>query len=176
VSAILVKPRSFAAAYSLRSEYGREGMTAVFPGEVLARLFGVFKDLKTAFTTLSVLFQIIVFGAVILSLLASLPARARWIGLLRALGAGRGYVFVTLWVQSAVVFLLAAAAGALAGWAGAAVLAGFVEGRTGLRIPVAWSAAEVLALGLFWVVGLFGALIPAWRSFRVSVRAAFIRG
>jgi putative ABC transport system permease protein len=176
ISAILVKPRSFADAYSLRAEYGKGGMTAVFPGEVLARLFGVFKEVKTAFSTLSVLFQAIVFAAVILSLLASLPARARWIGLLRALGAGREYVFVTLWVQSAVLFLLAVAVGALAGWAGAAVLAGFVEGRIGLRIPVRWSSTEALSLGLFWAAGLAGALIPAWRAFRVSVRAAFIRG
>jgi putative ABC transport system permease protein len=175
VSAILVKPRSFADAYSLRAEYAKGELTAVFPGEVLARLFGVFRDVKTAFTTLSVLFQAIVFAAVILSLLASVPARARWIGLLRALGAGRGYVFVTLWAQSAAVFLLAAAAGALAGWGGASVLAGFVESRIGLRIPLAWSGTEALSLGLFWAAGLVGALIPAWRAFRVSVRTAFLR-
>jgi hypothetical protein len=84
-------------------------------------------------------------------------------------------VFVTLWAQSAAVFLLAAAAGALAGWGGASVLAGFVESRIGLRIPLAWSGTEALSLGLFWAAGLVGALIPAWRAFRVSVRTAFLR-
>jgi putative ABC transport system permease protein len=174
VSAVIVKPRSFADAYSLRAEYSTAGLQAVFPGEVLARLFGVFQDVKTAFTALAVLFQAIVFASVLLSLLASMPSRARWIGLLRALGAGRGYVFLTLWVQSAALFFLAVAAGALAGWAGAGILGGLVGGRIGLRIPISWSRAEAITLALFWAAGLAGALLPAWRAFRLSVRAAFL--
>ena len=174
ISAILVKPKDFAAAYSLRADYGKGTLAAVFPGEILARVFSVFQDVKTAFTGLSVLFQLVVFAAVLLSLLASLPARTRWIGLLRALGAGRAYVFLTLWIQSAVVFLFAGLAGALVGWIGAALLSGIVEARTGLRLPLSVTGTEITILGAFWAVGLAAALLPAWRGFRISVRRAFL--
>ncbi len=174
VSAILVKPRDFAAAYALRAQYGEGGLTAVFPGEILARLFGVFDDVKTAFTTLSVLFQLVVLAAVLLSLLASLPSRTKWIGLLRALGAQRAYVFLALWIQSAAVFLLAGLVGALVGWAGAASLAGIVAARTGLHLPAAVTGTEIAILAVFWLVGLVASLIPAWRGFRITIRRAFL--
>ncbi len=175
ISAILVQPKDFAAAYALRADYGKGDLAAVFPGEVLARLFSVFQDVRTAFTVLSVLFQLIVFAAVILSLLASLPTRTRWIGMLRALGASRAYIFLTLWIQSAVVFLLAGLVGATVGWMGCALLAGLVEARTGLHLPLSFTLVEVATLGVFWLVGFLGALLPAWRGFGISVRRAFLQ-
>jgi putative ABC transport system permease protein len=174
VSALLVKPRDFASAYALRAKYGTGALTAVFPGEVLARVFAVFDDVKAAFTVLSVLFQLIVFAAVLLSLLASLPARTKWIGLLRALGASRAYIFVTVWAQSAVVFFLAGVVGAIVGWAGAGLLSGLVAGRTGLHLPVSITSAELTVLGIFWLAGLVGSLIPAGRGFRMTIRRAFL--
>jgi hypothetical protein len=81
---------------------------------------------------------------------------------------------MTLWVQSAAVFLLSGIAGAVVGWLGAALLSGFVETRTGLRLPLSIEGTEALILAVFWGAGLAGALLPAWRGFRVTVRMAFI--
>ena len=174
VSAILVKPRDFASAYALRAEYREGSTTAAFPGEVLASLFGLFDEAKKVLTGLGYLFQLLVFSAVILSLLASLPTKARWIGLLRALGASPLYVFLTLWTQTAIIFTLAALGGAGVGWLGAQVLAAFLSGLTGLAMAPTWSWSDGGLLGLFWLAGLVGALIPAAAGYKTSVRRSLL--
>lgn len=170
VSAVLVKPKDFASAYALRAAYREGPTTAAFPGEVLSSLFGMFEDAKRALSLVTLVFQTLVFAAVLLSLLASLPAQARWLGLLRALGAGPGYLFVTLWAQSALVLALAALVGAGVGWAGALGLASVVESRTGLALAVEWTWGETGILGLYGIAGVVGALVPALAGYRTSVR------
>jgi len=174
VSAALVKPRDFAAAYALRAEYREGSTTAAFPGEVLAGLFSLFDAVRTTVSLVNLVFQALVFAAVLLSLLAGLPSKARWIGLLRALGAGPGYVFLTLWIQAALVFLAAGLTGALVGWLGAQALAGFAGGQSGLALAVGWSWTETTLIMLFWLVGLIGALVPAVAGYRTSVRRSLL--
>jgi putative ABC transport system permease protein len=174
VSAVLVKPKDFGSAYALRAEYQKGASTAAFPGEVLAGLFGLFDQVKAALSFVGLGFQGIVFVAVILSLLAGLPAKARWIGLLRALGAGPGYVFLTLWIQTALVFTLAGLLGALAGWSAAGALGASVNDQTGLSLAVRWSWNEVGLLAGFWGTGLVGSLIPALLGYRTSVRRSLL--
>lgn len=174
VSAVLVKPKDFAAAYSLRAQYQKTPTTAAFPGEVLAGLFGLLDQAKTALSLFSLAFQALVFAAVLLSLLAGLPSKAKWIGLLRALGAGPGYVFLTLWLQTALIFTAAGLSGAVLGWLGAQALAGYAAGLSGLSLPIVWSWSETGLLGLFWLVGLGGALVPAAFGYRTSVRQSLL--
>ena len=174
VSAILVKPKDFASAYSLRAEYQKTPTTAAFPGEILAGLFGLFDQVKTAISLFGLIFQGLVFAAVLLSLLAGLPPKARWIGLLRALGAGPAYIFLTLWIQTAVLFALAGLVGAAAGWAGASALGVLVGGSTGLSLVLQWTWNETILLAVFWLVGFLGALVPAAAGYRTSVRKALL--
>ncbi|MEI6874925.1 MAG: hypothetical protein WCL50_07325 [Spirochaetota bacterium] len=174
VSAILVKPKDFPSAYSLRAAYRGGSTTAAFPGEVLAGLFGLMQDVKAALSALTAAFQVIVLVAVVLGLLASLPSKARWIALLRSLGAGRAYVFATLWLQSGLLFLLAGLLGLGLGFGGAVLLAGYVEARSGLSLACAIGSTELVWLGLFWIAGLLGSLIPAITGFRRSVRSSLL--
>jgi len=174
VSAVLVKPQDFASAYALRAQYQKTATTAAFPGEVLAGVFSLFDQVKTALSLFGLLFQALVFAAVLLSLLAGLPSKTRWIGLLRALGADPVYVFLTLWVQTALVFTAAGLAGALFGWLGAGALAAYVGGQSGLALSPGWSWGETGLLAVFWAVGLVGALIPALVGYRTPVRQAIL--
>lgn len=172
VSAVLVKPKDFAAAYSLRAEFRQGQTTAAFPGEVLAGLFGLFDQAKVLVGWVGLLFQTLVFAAVVLSLLAGLPSKARWIGLLRALGASPVYVVLTLWLQNALVFAGAGLGAALVGWWTAQGLAVAVAQSTGLVLPLAWATEETLLLVGFWSIGLVGALVPAVLGYQNSVRRA----
>jgi putative ABC transport system permease protein len=170
----LVKPKDFASAYALRAQYKDGTTTAAFPGEVLASLFGLFDEVKSALSLVTLAFQAVVFLSVILSLLASLPSKTRWIGLLRALGAGPGYIFLTLWIQSALILLVAGALGAGGGWVGAQTLAGFVAGQTGLALPLVWSAQEWLFVAAFGLLGAIGALVPALAGYATSIRRSLL--
>ena len=174
VSAILVKPKDFSSAYALRAEYQKAPTTAAFPGEILAGLFGLFDQIKTALSLFGLLFQALVFAAVLLSLLAGLPSKAKWIGLLRALGAGPFYVFLTLWIQTAIIFTTAGLAGAGFGWLGAQALAGYVVTQSGLAMTIGWTWGDTGLLALFWVAGFVGSLIPAAAGYRTSVRKAIL--
>jgi putative ABC transport system permease protein len=172
VSAVLVKPRTFADAYELRAQYQNNETISAFPGEVLASLFGLFDSVKKALTFLAILFQVIVLAAAVLSLLAALPSKTRWIGLLRSLGAGRGFVFLVLWCQAAVFFLIAGLAGLAMGWVGTELLSSYVEQRTSLSMKAGLELADLIPILLFWLVGLLGALVPAFLGYRQSARAA----
>ncbi len=175
VSAVLVKPANFAAAYALKADYAKNGTQSAFPGEVLAQLFGVLADVRTALTILSTIFQALVFAAVLITLIASLPQRTRWLGLLRGLGASRGYVFLALWLQSALIFVVAGLAGLGLGWLGAQALGTWLGGRLAMTIPITWEPGDLAVVAVFWLLGLLGALVPAALGFRVSARKALLR-
>lgn len=174
ISAILVKPVDFPAAYALRAEYRGATTTSAFPGEVLATAFGLFQDARKAVSALGLLLQFLVLAAVVFSLLASLPSKYRWIGLLRSLGAPRLYIFLTLWIQAAAVFVLAGGVGLVVGRAGAGLLASLVGAGTGLKVALSWSLSDLYPLTLFLAVAFAGALIPALVGYRVPVRRSIL--
>lgn len=175
IAAVIVKPADVASAYALRSEYQDNGgrTTSVFPGEVLSYLFGLSGDLKRLIEVLGVLLQVLVSAAVILSLLATLPSKYKWMGLLRTLGAGKGYIFLTLWLQSAFVFFLAGLIGFGVGRLAAELIASMIS-TSGLTVALTWQASDLVPLVIFWLAGLVGTLIPAAVGFRVSPRKAVL--
>lgn len=174
VSAILVKPKTFADAYALRTEYQEGETLALFPAETLVEIFGVFDEAKSLLNYLALAFQIVVFLALILSLMATLPSKIRWIGLLRSLGAGKAYIFLSLWLQSALVFLFAALFGGLIAWGMAGLAASWVQSHFGLRLVIAYSSPEFLLLGLYALAGFVAALLPAFSGFSLSPRKSLL--
>ncbi|AEC01399.1 ABC transporter permease [Parasphaerochaeta coccoides] len=176
IGAVLVKPLDFPSAYALRAEYQNNAgrTTSVFPAEVLTYLFGLFGNFKAVISTLGNMLQALVFLSVILSLLATLPSKYRWIGLLRTLGASRAYVFQTLWMQSAVIFLLSGVIGFFVGQLAAGTLSSFIDSGTGMNIAITIQREDFLPLLVFWFIGLVGALIPAFIGFSVSPRKAVL--
>lgn len=175
VSAILVKPKGFAEAYQLKVAWSKDSTTAAFPAEVLGKLFALVGDARQAASLVTLGFQAVVFAAVLIGLLASLPEKRRRIGLLRALGAGGGYVFMALWLQTAVVFGVAAVVGLILGWTTAAGLSAWLSVRSALFLPISLETGEFAILGLFWLAGAVGALVPALAGYRISVRQALLR-
>lgn len=172
VSAVLVKPADFPSAYSLRSEYMAGDTTAAFPGEVLSGILGLFSDLGKVVDAVAFLIAALVFAAAVLSLIASLSSKLRTIALLRSMGAGRAYVFVTIWLEAAVVFFLAG----FGGYAMGAVLSKALLGTAGrvfaLDIPLTFELSDLVIVLVYQVVGLVAALVPAVMGYRVSPRTA----
>jgi putative ABC transport system permease protein len=171
--AIVVKPTSFAAAYQLRARYrARTDTTALFPAEVLVQLYRLLGDVRDLLAIISVLTQMLVIGAVLLAVLASLSQRRRLIAVLRALGAPRLYIFATIWLGVAFLLTLAGILGLGLGYLSALVLSTVFASRTGVALPVALAASEVWLVLAIIGIGLLLATIPAALAYRGSVGAA----
>lgn len=172
VPAIVVQPDSFAAAYRLRGEYrARDGSVAVFPAEVLIQLYGLLGDVRNLLAVISVLTQVLVIGAVLLAVLASLAQRRRLIAVLRALGASRGFVFATVWLTVALMLATASLLGLGLGYVAALALARAFAAETSIALPVSLAGPELLLVLAIVVIGLVLATIPAALIYRGSVSA-----
>ncbi|WP_159715666.1 ABC transporter permease [Geminicoccus flavidas] len=176
VPAIVVTPASFAAAYQLRREYrAADGTMAVFPAEVLVQLYALLGDVRDLVATISLLTQVLVIGAVLLAVLASLAQRRRLIGVLRALGASRPFVFATIWLNVALILTAGALLGLVVGYGGAFLVALLFESRTALSLPVSLGLPELRLVLAIVLAGSALATIPAALAYRGSVAQA-LRG
>lgn len=175
VPAIVVKPKSVAAAYTLRGQYRQGGTMALFPAEVLVSIYRTMGDIRDALVIISGLNNALVFTATILLLIALAGLRRKRYAVLRALGAPRLYILLAVWMQTVLLLTAGALAGLLLAFAATKAVSLAVEASTGLHLTVGIAAAD-----LYFVVALIGfgsmlGLIPALISYRISVSAA-LRG
>lgn len=175
VPAIAVKPRSVADAYRLRNEFRNGDSTAFFPAEELNELYGTLGDLRDLMMILAVACQILVVSAVLIVLLVGLAARRPQFAVLRAIGAGRGYIFVAIWLEVAALVVVGALVGTLAGYGASRVIGGWLTGRTGFALPIGMGIEEAVLMVALIVIGLVAAAIPAVLAFRQPVVAG-LRG
>ncbi|MFO1075844.1 MAG: FtsX-like permease family protein [Geminicoccaceae bacterium] len=164
--AILVKPRSFAAAYKLRQAYRTAATMAVFPGEVLTRLYGMLGDARLVLALVASGAQALVMAAILLAMTLHVLQRRRQIGALRAFGAARRVVFAIVWLEAFVVIGLGLVLGYGLGFLASWLLAQRLAAANGIGLPVAflaedgWSAFALLALGALV------ATVPALLAYR----------
>jgi putative ABC transport system permease protein len=172
VPAIVVKPEGVADAYVVRQRFRGEETMALFPAEVLVQLYNILGDVRALMAGIAVLTQVLVIGAVLLAVFASLAQRRRQIGVLRALGASRSYVFASVWLHVSLMVALGALLGLGFGYAGAWALSAIFAAETAISLPVALTLREVGLVAVLIVVGLLLALVPAIAVYRQPVAAA----
>jgi putative ABC transport system permease protein len=172
VSAVVVKPRSVVDAYRLRARHRTEQAMAVFPAEVLVELYAMLGDVRDLLTLLAFVTQGLVMIAVLLAVCVSLSQRRRQVGVLRALGASRGYVFGAVWLHVTLLVAAGSVAGLALGWGITLGLARLLHARTGLALPVVISSQEVAMVAAVAAAGAALAVLPAWRSYRQPAAAA----
>lgn len=174
VSAVLVKPADFASAYALRSEYREGATTAAFPAEVLTSFFAIFSDAARIADMLCYMIQLIVAAAAVISLLVSLPSKYHQIGVLRALGASRGYIFFSIWFSSALIFLISGALGLALGYGAASYVLSRVAVSMSMRMTLTASMSDLVPLLVFYLIGFVGSLAPSVKGFMVSPRQVLL--
>ncbi|TCM75130.1 putative ABC transport system permease protein [Rhizobium sp. BK068] len=91
--AILVKPKTIADAYKLRQQYRAGATVAVFPAEVLTRLYATLGDAKRVLFAVAAGSQTLVAASLLLVTVMHVGQRRRQIGALRAFGAPRRALF-----------------------------------------------------------------------------------
>ena len=173
ITACLVGLRSRPLALRLQrfvNEYDGEPLMAIVPGVTLQQLWGLVGVAEIALVSVAVLVVVAGLIGMTTTLLAGLAERRREMAVLRAVGAGRGWVFALLIVESTMLAVTAAIVGVAAAhgamFAGRAVL----EDRFGLALtggaPGLFDLAVVVGVTL---AGVLAAAFPAWRAYRYSL-------
>ncbi|MBB4103258.1 FtsX-like permease family protein [Allorhizobium borbori] len=172
VPAILVKPKTIADAYRLRQEYRSETTLAVFPAEVLTRLYGTLGDARSLLLAIAIGTQGIVIAAILLVAIMHIGSRRRQIGALRALGAPMRSVVVIVWGELFLLFLAGIALGGGLGLAVAELVSARMTAATAVRLPVEFAREDWRLAAGFVIAAAIVSLVPAIAALRLSPAAA----
>ena len=175
VPAIVLRGRTIADAYHQRQEFRGDDTIAVFPAEVLTRLYGTLGDARLVVGAVAIAAQALVAASVLLVAVLHVVQRHRQIGALRAFGAARSAIFLIVWSEVALIAATGVAAGLGLGYVAARLIADRVMAASGLRLPIEFTAADAgVVLALLAAAGAC-ALVPALIAYRQSPAAA-LRG
>ena len=168
VSAIVVKPKSVAGAYQLRDLYRKGQTLAVFPAEVLTKMYATLGDVRALLGKISLAAEalaalILMAGAVI-----HLRFHARQIAALRAFGASAHTIFFLFWLELSLLAALGMALGIGSGFLGALLVAQQISAQQGFHLPVAFEWEDWKLL-LFLPLASIALLLPASLGYRYSV-------
>ena len=173
ITACLVGLRSRPLALRLQrfvNEYEGEPLMAIVPGATLQQLWDLVGVVEIALISVAALVVAAGLIGMTTTLLAGLAERRREMAVLRAVGAGRGWVFALLIVESAMLAAAAAVVGAAAAHGGMFAGRAALEDRFGLSLaggpPGLFDLAVVAGVTL---AGALAAAFPAWRAYRYSL-------
>ena len=175
VPAILVKPKTIADAYKLRQEYRQGNTLAVFPGEVLTKLYATLGDARQVLSVVAVGAQGLVGASLILVTLTHIVQRRKQIGALRAFGAPRSSISLIVWTELFALFATGIALGFAIGFAAAKVITGMLVAKSGVVMPVEFARVDATQAAVLLAVAAVLAVLPAWLAYRQSPAEA-LRG
>ncbi|WP_284777816.1 FtsX-like permease family protein [Agrobacterium sp. lyk4-40-TYG-31] len=168
VPAILVKPKSIADAYKLRQQYRQGNTLAVFPGEVLTKLYATLGDARQVLSIVAIGAQLLVAASLILVTLTHIVQRRKQIGALRAFGAPRSSISLIVWTELFTLFATGIILGFGIGFAAAKTITGMLVAQSGVAMPVEFARADLTQAGLLLGVAAVLAILPAWLAYRQS--------
>ena len=175
VPAIVVRPNSVAAAYTLRSDYRTDHSTAFFPAEVLVEMYRLLGNAGSVMRWMALGSQALVVAAILAAVLALMQLYRKQFAVLRALGAPRTYVFSAIWSYVSILVISGAIVGLGLGWMVAQSVSQVFTAETGMAMSASRGASELALAGGFVLVGLVLATLPAFLLYRRPVVAA-LRG
>ncbi|MFP1730874.1 ABC transporter permease [Lonsdalea quercina] len=166
--AIVVKPKSIAGAYQLRAQFRTDATLAVFPGEVLVKLYAILGDIRLLLDYVAMGTQGLVGIAVAMVAVLHLHQRRRQIGALRAFGAPRAGIFLLVW--SGLMLLVSAGilAGVGLGYLAAKAIAVVMSEKSGFVLPVTLGEEDIQFSLLLLVIAAVVLTVPAMLSWRRS--------
>jgi putative ABC transport system permease protein len=170
VTAVLVRPKSIGGLMRIYQEInaGKDAQ-AVFPGQVMAKLFDMMGKGQSALQFIAILVLVMASLTIVISLVSASAHRRREIAIMRSLGARRSDVFrIMLWESA-----LLGAGGVVAGLALAhglgVVLRWRLAAESGMSVGGGRVAGELWVLGAVMALSLLAGLVPAAGVYRVQV-------
>lgn len=168
VSAIVIKPQSFAGAYQLRSQYKSETTQAVFPAEVLVRVYGVLGDSKEVLLWVSIVTQVLVATALLMIIVLYLQNRQKQVAAWRIFGAPRAKIFLLIWFALIVMIALAMLLGVIIGYFAAQLISQHLSLQSGFVLPVRLGEEECWFVLFNFIFAIVIALLPSLLLYRQS--------
>ncbi|MFV0548938.1 MAG: ABC transporter permease [Limnobaculum xujianqingii] len=168
VSAVVVKPKSIAGAYQLRSQYRSGESLAVFPGEVLTRLYGTLGDARQVLSLMTIGTQVLVVIAILMVIVVHLEQRQRQFGALRAFGAPQRGIVTLIWCGLMLMMSIGIMLGVIVGYLATLWISQRISSLYGMKLPVSIQPEDGLLIAVTW--GIIGVvlLLPAILIYRHS--------
>ena len=180
VSAVVVKPASFADAYRLRQQQSQRTLSGpdrtsvnlmgVFSGEVLVSLHSLLGGASEAVTITARLTLLTALAATLIMGVLLGELRRPALEQLRVLGAPQRYIMSLVWCIVMTVVAAGTAGGLVLGFIGAEAAAHLLAAETGVAMSPAMGSPELLAAAATLLAGSLCALIPAWLAGRRPIR------
>lgn len=169
ISAIVVKPKGVADAYNLRSFYRRHEKTqAVFPTEVLVRMYGLLGDSKAVLNAFALAAQILVAVALLMVITLHLRRQAPQIAAWRIFGAPRHKILLFIWLSLLAMIAVALLLGIAFGYLAAAYFAESISARSGFALFIRFAEEDVYLIAILLLGAMVMALIPSLMLYRRS--------
>lgn len=173
--AVLVRADALWGSYALKSRYTRSDMMAFFPGTVLAQMHSLMRDVREAMSLLAMVTQVLVTVSILAGLVILTRIFARGLALLRAIGAGRRFVFAVVWSYNATLIVAGSLIGLGLGWVAAMGFSYVITARTDILVTatVTWTEVQLVAgfISLTLVLALLPALAATRRQLLTDLRS-----
>ncbi|MDR1008063.1 MAG: ABC transporter permease [Campylobacteraceae bacterium] len=168
ISAVIVKPKTISAAYELRSIYKKDLTQAVFPAEILTKLYAILGDVSKILSDIA--FASGVLGAIVIVavLILYLKLHRRQIASLRAFGANANHIFMMIWLGFTALMCVGYMVGTTVAFFTAKFIANKLSAEQGFKLTVWLEWGDIGAMAISLVVLSAFLLIPCALIYRYS--------
>ncbi|MDR2080318.1 MAG: ABC transporter permease [Campylobacteraceae bacterium] len=166
ISAVIVKPKSISDAYELRRIY-KQGLTqAVFPAEILTKLYTMLGDISGILSKISLSAQSLAIFIITAVSMLYLKLKQRQIALLRAMGADFYRIFFLVWSGFMLLLFTGAIIGGALGILGAKFISSELSLSQGFEFEVFVKLQDFNSIIIFFAALSAVLLISCALSYR----------
>jgi putative ABC transport system permease protein len=170
ITAAMIRPVGIKEFYQLHQEINQSTVAqAVLTGQGMARLFDFLGQGQAILTKVCYLALLMGAATVFLGSYAVGAQRRRETAILRALGAGRGSVFVIGLAEPLITAAWGTILGLIAGHMAALYVASHLHEASAIAIRPAFTIGEFMVVGAVLLLSAIAGLIPAIQSYRQDV-------
>ena len=173
LSAFMVGLKDRAAALHLQryfNTYDQAPLTAIMPVVALGELWQVIGLVERLLLAISAFVLLVALAGMLMVLMTSLNERRREMAILRSVGARPRHILGLIAIESVGLTLAGLLVGVAMLYGAVLLVRPILASRFGLLLQLgAPSRIEFLLMGIVLVAGLIVGLIPAYRSYRLSL-------
>ena len=167
-SVMVLKPKSIASAYSLRSEYDEHQTTAFFPAEIMAEFYMLMGDARQILTLMGYIVEALVVISILIGISIMFQLFSRQFAVLRALGAPQLYIYMAIWGYIMGIVVVGIVSGLLLAYGASLWINDYIQTRMNMSIVTSLSMDEIwmllMALLIAAILALFAPLAMMQQS------------